>query len=320
MRRTSAELREVVSKRSVEASPPDAPDVVRACVKMTAAGIAVAVLPYALLAGLFVGISLWAGRPMLGEDDVTGMARVMLLCTLGAGLVVLGSGLRAGWQVRALIGSHGRIGRWLAIAAATPVLWCLPPFGFVTTLWMFVGVSLATRPLWWAAASSGPLDEDDARTHLRYALAIAAGIAVLSHVAAWTTVLAATRVVPPEEFARVEAIRRGEPVERREWEVEQATQGSWAGGIDFISFVTGGGAVAAGRYVGGDMSPFQFALGYWPELAQAWIAPAPEGPTDTESWSIAALAFTMSLAFWLPWMLAWTWLGRGRATQLPATR
>lgn len=297
----------------VEADPSDPPDVVRACLQMTAAGIAVAVLPYGLLVGMFATFALRQGQPVLGEDDLTGMARVVLLCTLGAGLFVVANGWRAAWRVRAAISPHGRVGRWLAVAAATLVLWCVPPVWALTTLWMFVGATLATRPLWWAGASSGPMDADDVRTHRRYALAIAAGITVLSHVAVWTTVVAASFVVPPDEFARVDSIRRGEPVERREWELNAGANEATTGGLDFIEMATDGGAVAAGRYVGGHWSFTQTTIGIWPELAQAWIAPAPEGPTYAESWFIAALAFVLSLAFWLPWMILWTRMGAPQA-------
>ena len=88
--------------------------------------------------------------------------------------------------------------------------------------------------------------------------------------------------------------------------------------LDFIEMATDGGAVAAGRYVGGHWSFTQTALGLWPELAQAWIAPGPEGPTYAESWSIAALAFILSLAFWLPWMLWWTSIGAREARHTTA--
>jgi len=283
------------------------PDVVRACLQMTAAGIAVALLPYALLAGMFAAFALWEGQPVLGDDDLTGVARVVLLCTLAAGLVVFANGLRAAWRVRAAIGPSGRVGRWLVVAAATLVVWCVPPFWGFTTVWMFVGATLATRPLWWAGASTGPMDDDDVRTHRRYALAITAGIAVLSHVAAWTSVVALSFAVPPEEFARVEAIRRGEVVEPREWEVNSGSNGTTTGGLDFIE-MTEGGAVAAGRYVGGHWSFTQPSIGAWPVLAHVWTMP-PEGPTYAESWFIAAAAFGLSLAFWLPWMLWWTWIG-----------
>ena len=308
-----------MSLDAVEADPSDSPDVVRACLQMTAAGIAVAVLPYALHVGAMLVLRALAGGGFrLADDDVTGMAQVMLLCTLAAGVIVLGSGMRAAWRTRLALRVHGYVGLWLALIAITLMLWCWPPFWYVTTVWMFVGATLATRPLWWAGASAGPMDADDVRTHRRYALAIAAGITVLSHVAAWTAVLASSFVVPPEEFARVEAIRRAEPVERREWELNAGSDGATTGGLDFIEMATDGGAVAAGRYVGGHWSFTQTALGLWPELAQAWIAPGPEGPTYAESWSIAALAFILSLAFWLPWMLWWTSIGAREARHTTA--
>lgn len=293
-----------MSLDAVEANPSDSPDVVRACLQMTAAGIAVAVLPYALLVGMFAAFALWAGQPVLDDDDLTGMARVVLLCTLGAGLVVVGNGLRAGWRVRAAIGPRGRVGRWLAVAAATLAAWCVPPFWAFTTVWMFVGATLATRPLWWAGASAGPMDADDVRTHRRYALAIAAGITVLSHVGAWTSVIATAYVVPPEEFARVEAMR--DAAERRAREKAREPKEATTGGIEFVEMITTAGAVAAGRYVGGDMSQWQFSLGPWAEIAQEAIAFGTKGVTYADSWSIAALAFVLSLAFWLPWMLWWT--------------
>jgi len=298
-----------MSLDAVEADPSESPDVVRACLQMTAAGIALAVMPYALLVGMFAAFALWEGQPVLGDDDLTGMARVVLLCTLAAGLVVIGNGLRAAWGVRAAIRPRGRVGRWLAVAAATLVVWCLPPSWAFTTLWMFVGATLATRPLWWAGASAGPMDADDVRTHRRYALAIAAGITMLSHVAAWTAVVATAFVMPPEEFARVEATRGA--AERRAR--EEAPKDPTSGEIDFIETVTTAGAVAAGRYVGGDMSQWQLSLGPWAEIAQAWIAPGTKGVSYADSWSIAALAFVLSLAFWLPWMLWWTWIGAREA-------
>jgi hypothetical protein len=136
-------------------------------------------------------------------------------------------------------------------------------------------------------------------------------------VAAWTSVVASSFAVPPEEFARVEAIRRGEAVERRAWEAEAESK---AGGIDFIELAMDGGAVAAGRSVAGHESFSLMSVGYWPSLAQRWIAPAPEGPTYEESWFIAALAFVLSLAFWLPWMLLWTWIGARTPTTAAARR
>lgn len=300
-----------MSLDAVEAESGDSPDVVRACLQMTAAGIAVAVLPYALMVGMFAASAWWEGRSVLGDDDLTGMARVVLLCTLGAGLFVVGNGLRAGWSVRAAIGTRGRVGRWLAVATVTLIVWCVPPFLAFTTVWMFVGATLATRPLWWASASAGPMDADDVRTLRRYALAIAAGLTVLSHVVAWTGVVATAFVVPPEEFARIEAMQRA--VERREREEARHPAAGTAGGIEFIEMVTSAGAVAAGRYVGGDMSLWQFSLGPWAEIAQAWIAPGTHGVDYADSWRIAALAFVLSLAFWLPWMLWWTWSGARRA-------
>ena len=296
----------------VKAEPFDAPDVVRACFKMTAAGVAVAVLPYALHVGAMFALGGLNGDGFrLADDDVTGMAQVMLLCTLAGGAIVLVDGMRAAWRTRLALRAYGFVGLWLALAAIALLLWCWPPFWYVTTVWMFVGATLATRPLSWAGASTGAMDADDVRTHRRYALAIAGGITLLSHVAAWTTVVTSSFVVPPEEFARVEAIRRGEAVERRAWEAATVPE---AGSIDFIEQAMDGGAVAAGRSVAGHMSGSLMAVGYWPVLAQRWIAPEAEGPTYAESWFIAALAFVLSLAFWLPWMLLWTWIGARAAT------
>lgn len=299
----------------VEVEASEAPDIVRACLKMTAAGVAVAVLPYALHVGAIFVLSALNGEGFaLASDDVTGMAQVVLLCALAAGLHVLGRGVLTAIRARVALRIHGFVGAWLAIAGAALVLWCWPPFWYFTTVWMFVGATLATRPLWWAAASSGPLDADDVRTHRRFAMALTVGITVLSHVAAWTTVLASSFLVPAEEFARVDAIRRGEAVERREWELRDGEERE----PDFYDRAMLG-ATAAGRSVGGDMSAEQLFLGHWPQLVQARIAPAPEGPSYRESWYIAAIAFAMSLAFWLPWMLTWTWLtSRGRAQAPPA--
>lgn len=307
-----------MSLEGVGADSSDAPDVVRACLQMTAAGIAVAVLPYALHVGAMQTFRLWRGDGPGLADDASGMAQVLLLCTLVAGAVVLGAGLRAAWRSRLTLRAHGFVGAWLTLLLVTLAVWCWPPFWYLATAWMFVGSTLATRPLWWAGASSGPMDADDIRTHRRYALALAAGIAVLSHLAAWATVLASSPIVPAEEFARVDAIRRGEPVERREWELAGTEQAD-AGGLDFIELATDGGAVAAGRSVGGHWSFTQLSVGIWPAVAQAWIAPAPEGPTYAESWAVAALAILLSLAFWLPWMLAWTWLGARKAPPPPET-
>lgn len=293
-----------MSLEAVKAESSDAPDVVRSCLQMTAAGIAVGVLPYALQVGMFAAVAQWRGQPVLGDDDLTGMARVVLLCTLGAGLFVVGNGVRAAWRVRAALGPHGRVNRWLAVAAVTLVIWCVPPFWAFTTLWMFVGATLATRPLWWAGASSGPMDADDVRAHRRYALAIAGVITVLSHVAAWTSVVATAYVVPPAEFARIEAAQAA---------VERRAREETAGGIEFVEMITSAGAVAAGRFVGGDMSNWQLSLGPWAELAQELVAPGTKGVTYAASWFIAALAFVLSIAFWLPWMILWTWTGAPQA-------
>lgn len=293
------------------------PDVVRACLKMTAAGVAVAVLPSGLHVGAMLVLRALRGEGLaLAAEDAPGMAQVVLLCTLVAGVYVLAAGLRAAWRARLTLKTHGFVGAWIAIAVATLVVWCWPPFWYFTTIWMFVGSTLATRPLWWAGASAGPVDADDARTHRRYALALAAGITLLSHIAAWTTVIATSVGVPGDEFARVAAIRRGDPVEPREWERAALERGDASGGLDFIEMVTDGGAVAAGRYVGGHWSFSQMSVGIWPMVAQSWIASAPEGPTYAESWLIAALAFVLSLVFWLPWVLVWTWLGARRHHRL----
>lgn len=289
----------------------DPPDLVRACMAMTAAGVAVAVLPYGLMAALFAGMTWWQGDgPVLGGDDVTGMARVLLLCTLAAGVAAIVVGIRAAWQARLGLRAHGYVGAWLALAAATIAVWCWPPFQFVTSLWMLVGATLATRPLRWALAASGPLDGDDIRSLRRQVFGLTLVITVLSHVAAWTAVIGLAPPVPDGEFARVDAIRRGEPVERRPWEQDGPFD------VDVVL----GGAIAAGRSVGGDMSPFVFAVGPWPTLAQWWIAPAAEGPTWRESWAIAAVAVVLSLVFWIPASTLWTLAGTPRRpTPAPPT-
>lgn len=294
-------------------STPDVPDVVRACVRMTGAGIAIAVLPYALGTGALAAFDWLNGGTLLGDDDMTGAARVLLLCTLVAAAGVVALGVRAAWQVRGMRGGGPR--SWLAVIAATLLAWCWPPLWFLTTPWMFVGSTLAVRPLWWSHRAWGEVTADDAREHLRIALWVTAAITFLAHVMAWLLVLATAWQVPPEEFARVEAIRRGEPVELRDWE-RRAGDGTDDGVIVFDTLMQG--ATAAGRGVGGHMTHWPTSLGLWPELAQRWMAPRPEGPTYRESWWVAGLAFAMSLAFWTPLMLAWTWLGAPDPRRLPA--
>lgn len=292
---------------------PEVSNVVRACIRMTGAGVAIAVLPYALGTGTRVAVAWLTGGPLLGDDDATGGARVLLLCTLVAAGGVLALGVRAAWQVRGMRGGGPRA--WLAVVAATLLAWCWPPLWFLTTPWMFVGATLAVRPLWWSCRAWGEVTADDAREHLRMALGVTAGITLLAHVMAWLLVLATAWPIPAEAFARVEATRRGNPVEPRDSELQ-------GGGVSENSLVfyesVMQGATAAGRGVGGCMTHWQMSLGLWPDVAQRWIAPGPEGPTSRESWWIAGLAFVMSLVFWTPLMLAWTWLGAPDPRRLPA--
>lgn len=297
-----------------EQSQPGGPaisDAVQACMRMTAAGIAVAVLPYALAAGVVVGDGGLYGDRMLGDDDLTGTARILLVCTLIAGAGVVARGIRAAWTVRDMRGGGPRT--WLAVTAATLVAWCWPPLWFLTTPWMFVGATLAVRPLWWSQRVWGEVTAEDARDHRQMAFALTVAVTVLAHVMTWLLVFAAAPPVPAEEFARVDKIRRGETVEPREWERAPAVK------EDMIEYLDEplAGATAAGRFVGGDMSQWTASLGPWPAFAQTWIAPRPEGPTRRESWTIAGLAFIASIVFWTPLMLAWTSYGLPDPRRLP---
>ncbi len=88
-----------------QSSGPAMSDVVQACIRMTGAGIAIAVLPYALATGLVVSSDGLYNDHLLGDDDLTVIARVLLLCTLVAGAGVVAVGVRAAWRVRAMRGS-----------------------------------------------------------------------------------------------------------------------------------------------------------------------------------------------------------------------
>lgn len=287
-------------------------DAVQACMRMTAAGIAIAVLPYALAAGVVVGYGGLYGDRMLGDDDLTGTARILLMCTLVAGAGVVARGIRAAWTVRDMRGGGPR--PWLAVVAGTLVAWCWPPLWFLTTPWMFVGATLAVRPLWWSQRVWGEVTAEDARDHRQMAFALAVAVTVLAHVMTWLLVFATATPVPAEEFARVEAIRRGEQVAPREW--ERRPEDAADGGIVFYDGLMAGTA-AAGRSVGGDMTHWNTSLGPWPTFAQSWIARGSEGPTRRESWTIAGLAFIASLIFWTPLMLAWTSFGLPDPRRLP---
>lgn len=296
-----------------QSSGPAMSDVVQACIRMTGAGIAIAVLPYALATGLVVSSDGLYNDHLLGDDDLTVIARVLLLCTLVAGAGVVAVGVRAAWRVRAMRGGGPR--PWLAVVAATLLVWCWPPLWFLTTPWMFVGATLAVRPLWWSQRVWGEVTAEDARDHRRMAFGLTVAVTVLAHVMAWLLVFAAAPAVPAEEFARVDAIRRGERVEPREWERGPAANAG--DGIDFVDTLFPV-ATAAGRVVGGDMSHWNTAIGPWPLFAQRWIARGPEGPTSRQSWTIAGLAFLASIVFWTPLMLAWTSFGLPDPRRLPS--
>lgn len=296
-----------------QSSGPAMSDVVQACIRMTGAGIAIAVLPYALAVGLVVGDGVLNGDRLLGDDDLTVIARVLLLCTLIAGAGVVGVGVRAAWRVRAMRGGGPRL--WLAVVAATLLVWCWPPLWFLTTPWMFVGATLAVRPLWWSQRVWGEVTAEDARDHRHMAFALTVAVTALAHVMTWLLVFATAPAVPAEDFARVDAIRRGERVELRAW--ERTAPGAADDGITFDDGIMARVTVA-GRAVGGDMTHWFSSLGPWPVFAQRWIAPHPAGPTRRESWSIAGLAFVASIVFWTPLMLAWTSYGLPDPRRLPS--
>lgn len=296
-----------------QTSGPAVSDVVQACIRMTGAGIAIAVLPYALATGLVVSSDGLYNDHLLGDDDLTVIARVLLLCTLVAGAGVVAVGVRAAWRVREMRGGGPRT--WLAVVAATLVAWCWPPLWFLTTPWMFVGATLAVRPLWWSQRVWGEVTADDARDHRQMAFGLTVAVTLLAHVMAWLLVFAAAPTIPAEEFARIEAIRRGERVAPREGERAPAAEGG--GGFDFYDTLMPG-ATAAGRVVGGDMTQWNNSIGPWPLFAQRWIAPHAAGPTRRESWSIAGLAFIASIVFWTPLMLAWTSYGLPDPRRLPS--
>lgn len=291
---------------------PSISDAVQACMRMTAAGIAIAVLPYALATGLAAGGAALHGDPVFGDDDLTGTTRILLLCTLAAGTAVVVRGVGAAWTVRDMRGGGPRT--WLAVMAATLVAWCWPPLWFLTTPWMFVGATLAVRPLWWSQRVWGEVTAEDARDHRQMAFALTVAVTVLAHVMAWLLVFATAPVVPAEEFARVDTIRRGGQLEPRDW--ERAASGEAGNGLVFVDGLMAG-ATAADRVVGGDMTHWFASLGPWPVFAERWIAPRPEGPTRRESWSIAGLAFIASIVFWTPLMLAWTSYGLPDPRRLP---
>lgn len=295
-----------------QSSGPSVSDAVQACIRMTGAGLAIAVLPYALANGLVVAYGGLNGDRLLGDDDLTVIARVLLLCTLVAGAGVVALGVRAAWSVRDMRGGGPRT--WLAVVAATLVAWCWPPLWFLTTPWMFVGATLAVRPLWWSQRVWGEVTAEDAQDHRRMAFALTVVVTLLAHVMTWLLVIATAPIVPAAEFARVDAIRRGERVEPREW--ERGPAASAGDGIEFVDTLTPG-ATVAGRAVGGDMTHWFASLGPWPVFAQRWIARGPEGPTRRESWTIAGLAFLASMVFWTPLMLAWTSYGLPDPRRLP---
>ena len=98
----------VVADAQSQPGGPAISDAVQACMRMTAAGIAIAVLPYALAAGVVVGYGGLYGDRMLGDDDLTGTARILLMCTLVAGAGVVARGIRAAWTVRDMRGGGPR--------------------------------------------------------------------------------------------------------------------------------------------------------------------------------------------------------------------
>jgi hypothetical protein len=298
-----------VAEDESQSSGPSVSDAVQACIRMTGAGIAIAVLPYALATGVAVAADRQATGHVLGTDDLTGTARVLLLCTLVAGAGVLAAGVRAAWRVRAMRGGGPRI--WLAVVAATLAAWCWPPLWFLTTPWMFVGATLAVRPLWWSQRVWGEVTAEDAQDHRRMAFALTVVVTLLAHVMTWLLVVATAPIVPAAHFARVEAIRRGEAVASRDGDREPASVATAR--LDMLM----PGATAAGRLVGGDVTRWNTAIGPWPLFAQRWIVRGAEGPTSRESWTIAGLAFLASMVFWTPLMLAWTSFGLPDPRRLP---
>lgn len=277
------------------AAPAFAPSHSRALGWMAAAGIAIGVAPSALWA--VVGHVMRAQLEFSAYPPLSKITAALFAAILAACAFAIAGGLAHAVLLARTVGPiRPIVVRWLLLAVPALAALVFPPFWFLGTVWLFISATLAVRALSWRLAARGAASSDHPSQRVRYRR-WAAGITLIAHVLAWGAVLAAAFPVSTEEFARIEAERRARV---------NAPAGVDAGGIDFIE-MDGGGAIAAGRYVGGDMSAVEVSIGPWPAIAE-WLV-VPDGnpaPTERESWLVAALAFVASTLFWTPWVVMWT--------------
>ncbi len=275
-------------------APAFEPSHTRALTWMAAAGIAIGVAPSALWA--VVGHAVRAQLECSAYPPLSNITAGLFAVILAASAFAIAGGLAHAVSLARMGGTTRRVVvRWLVLAVLALAALVFPPFWFLGTVWLFVSATLAARPLWWGLAAQEPASPVHHRLRRR-SWRWAAGITLLSHVVAWGAVLATAFPVGTEGFARIETERRARV---------NAPAGADAGGIDFIE-MDGGGAIAAGRHVGGDMSAVEASLGPWPAIAQWLIVPdGSDGPTERESWLIAGLALVASTLFWTPWVASW---------------